>query len=74
MAGDTIRKKQNGGRLRFRPGAPTISIQYRARGCNYGGQLHYVVLGGGYKVWALFIRGLFAATKVMDYTRYELLH
>jgi hypothetical protein len=34
----------------------------------------FTVPGGGYTCWALFIRGLFATAKLMDYTRRELLH
>ena len=74
MEDGTIYHKPNGERLRFHQFDQAMTMQYRDRGCDYVGQLDYLVQVEGYKCWALFIRGLFAAAKLMDYTRYELLH
>ena len=66
--------KPNGGRLRFHQFAQAMNMQFCARGFDYAGQRRYFVQVEGYTLRALFIRGLLATAKGMDYTRRTLLH
>ena len=70
----TIHPKPNGERPRVHQFVQTMTMQYCDRGCDYAGQLDYLVPVDGCGSWALFIRGLLATAKFMGYARYELLH